>query len=460
MPFYGHGDGTNVDDYIYFNKIKYDGFTRCWDDKAQVPYLTNSSGKMVLSYDDETSVAAKAAYVKQKGLRGAMYWNIEGDDADWTLSKAIAGVLLGWVDPNAGSGSEEAFLATNQYVQKYLEEVDYTNVIPQHPYGDENARGAYSVVTNYPGGGPSENDIELPPTYTISWTAASSGSQTLTLREGSWSREFTLSSGVNKQPVTNLVPNTTYHWMVTSSGNVVAEGSFRTKGLLHQVFFTADVRNGRDLGGWKGLGGKTLAYHKLYRGTHVDKYKVKSNGSTSGRCDDNGRAEMLAEGIKADLDLREASDVSSSSPLGSGVAFYAPGFDSGYNHMVRDNKPKVKATFCWVVDQLRKGNPVYFHCSAGRDRTATLAVLLEGALGMSESDMAKDYELTYFSPADVCLYDGRYQHTWDNYSYTSIRKTIYGLTTSGTYSERIVAYLLQIGVPQSDIDDLRRFMLE
>jgi hypothetical protein len=128
--------------------------------------------------------------------------------------------------------------------------------------------------------------------------------------------------------------------------------------------------------------------------------------------------------------------------------------------MVKDNPAKTKETFCWVVARLRENRPVYFHCSAGRDRTATLAILLEGALGMSENDMAKDYELTYFSPADWSLYEDRYQHTWDNYSYTSVRKYIFEQTDSGTYQERIVKYLLKIGVPQKDIDDLRSFMLK
>ena len=174
---------------------------------------------------------------------------------------------------------------------------------------------------------------------------------------------------------------------------------------------------------------------------------------------------MLAEGIKAEVDLREASDVPSSSPLGSSVAFYAPGFDSGYNHMVRDNPEKVKNTFCWVVDRLREDKPVYFHCAAGRDRTATLAVLLEGALGMGESDMAKDYELTYFSPADWGMStddngNPYYAHVRSTYSYKSIRKTIFSQTDSGTYPERIVKYLLKIGVPQKDIDDLRSIMLK
>ncbi len=440
IPFYGHGNGGEfTTDCVDFNEIKYDGFTRLWDDNAKVPYLVNSTGTMVLSYDDEISVGLKAEYVKEKGLRGAMYWNIEADDSNWTLSKAIAGPLLGWAPP-----AEQAFLATNQYIQKFLEEVDY---------GDSDY--TYSKVIGYPGGGPSENNVEIPPTYTISWTASSS-SQKLRVWEGTWSREYSLAAGTAKQDITNLVPGTTYHWQVTATDNsIVGSGSFATRGLLHQVYFTPDVRNGRDLGGYKGLNGKTLVYHKLYRGGRIDgKY-----------CNSEGRKEMIAEGIKAEVDLREASDVPSQSPLGSNIAFYAPGFDSGYNHMVRDNQPKVKDTFMWVVQRLREDKPVYFHCAAGRDRTATLAVLLLGALGVSESDMAKDYELTYFSPSGWGMSkddNGNpvYKHTRDNYSYGSIRKTIYNEIGSGTYQERIEKYLLKIGVPQKDIDDLRSIMLK
>ena len=90
IPFFGH-DG---EDEIYYNKIKLNGYNQCWDDDAQVPYLTDNNGKMVLSYDDKKSVGLKAQFVKEKGLLGAMYWNIEADDASWTLSRAIASVLL------------------------------------------------------------------------------------------------------------------------------------------------------------------------------------------------------------------------------------------------------------------------------------------------------------------------------------------------------------------------------
>ncbi|MBR4809864.1 MAG: tyrosine-protein phosphatase [Bacteroidales bacterium] len=441
IPFYGHGNGAEFStDCVDFNEIKFDGFNRCWDEEAQVPYLTNAFGNMVLSYDDEVSVGLKAEYVKQKGLRGAMYWNIEADDSNWTLSKAIATRLL---PASVPENQESAFLVTNEYVQRYLEEVEYTDTDYET-----------TQILGYPGGGPGTADV--PPSFTIKWPAAS-GSQILHLWNGNWARDYTVPAGTSTQDVSNLVPNTTYYYTVTTADDhrMVASGSFATRGLLHQVYFEPNGRNGRDLGGWKGLNGKTVAYRKLYRGGAI-------HGS---RTNSKGKQDMLAEGIRAEVDLREEDDVPSKSPLGSNIAFFAPGFDSGYNTMVRDNKPKVKDTFMFVVQCLRENKPVYFHCAAGRDRTGTLAILLLGALGVSESDMAKDYELTYFSPADWSMSEDDngnpvYKHTRNNYSYPSVRKTIFAETGSGTYQERIVAYLLNIGVPQQDIDDLREIMLK
>ena len=52
-----------------------------------------------------------------------------------------------------------------------------------------------------------------------------------------------------------------------------------------------------------------------------------------------------------------------------------------------------------VIDAVTHREPVYFHCTAGADRTGTLACVLEGMLGMSQSDIDKDYEL-------ACFYSG------------------------------------------------------
>ena len=459
IPFYGHGDGKAFDDYVDYKDIKINEskYTVQWDNIAKVPYVTDATNKMVLTYDDAQSVGLKAEYVIQKNLAGAMYWNIEADDASFTLANAVAARLIKDYVPPTPSQDPNAILVTNAYVEKFLEEVTYTDTDYKT-----------TQILDYPGGGPGTADI--PPVHTITWTAdASAGALNLKVWESDWSRDYSLSAGASSQDLTNLVPGREYHYKVTatSGGKTVAEGSFKTKGMLHQVYFEPNVRNGRDLGGWKGLNGKTVAFRKIYRGGRLDGKYMNSTG----------KAEMRAEGIKAEVDLREEEDVPSKSPLGSDITFFAPGFESGYNEMVKRNKPKVKETFCFVVQCLRENKPVYFHCAAGRDRTGTLAILIEGVLGVSESDMAKDYELTYFSPSEWSMskkkdendnyikdengnYVYYYNHTRNNYSYPSVRKTIFEETDSGTYQERIVKYLLQIGVPQKDIDDLRAMMLE
>ncbi len=55
--------------------------TRTWDSNARVPYLSfatpsGSQGCTYISYEDEQSIFEKAQYVKDKGLGGAIIWNI------------------------------------------------------------------------------------------------------------------------------------------------------------------------------------------------------------------------------------------------------------------------------------------------------------------------------------------------------------------------------------------------
>lgn len=96
IPFFGRGDGKAFGgaDEVDYRDITPGNYIVRWDETAQVPYLVDKDGKMVLTYDDEKSVGLKADYVKQKKLKGAMYWNIEADNASWTLSRAIASRLL------------------------------------------------------------------------------------------------------------------------------------------------------------------------------------------------------------------------------------------------------------------------------------------------------------------------------------------------------------------------------
>ena len=57
------------------------GYAVYWDTVAHAPYMYNRKLKVYLTYDDEHSVAAKSAYVRQKGLNGIMFWELRLDIA-------------------------------------------------------------------------------------------------------------------------------------------------------------------------------------------------------------------------------------------------------------------------------------------------------------------------------------------------------------------------------------------
>lgn len=147
----------------------------------------------------------------------------------------------------------------------------------------------------------------------------------------------------------------------------------------------ATAWNVRDLGGWSCDGG-TVKYGLLIRG---------------GKLAAADRAVLVGElGIQHDLDLRgregggsEDEPEMTASPLGSDVWYTRTQQYAWYT---------LTPVATWqiylrcVIDAVTHREPVYFHCTAGADRTGTLACVLEGILGMSQSDIDKDYELTTF----------------------------------------------------------------
>ncbi|WP_232424812.1 glycoside hydrolase family 18 protein [Algoriphagus resistens] len=54
-------------------------FQRYWDEKAEAPYLYNSSDSLFVSYDDTVSLARKTRYAMEKGIGGIMFWELGND---------------------------------------------------------------------------------------------------------------------------------------------------------------------------------------------------------------------------------------------------------------------------------------------------------------------------------------------------------------------------------------------
>lgn len=148
---------------------------------------------------------------------------------------------------------------------------------------------------------------------------------------------------------------------------------------------SAEAWNVRDLGGWTCDGG-TVKYGLLIRG---------------GKLSAADRAVLVGElGIQHDLDLRGREGGGSGdepemteSPLGNDVWYTRT---QQYAWYALTPVATWQTYFRCVIDAVTHREPVYFHCTAGADRTGTLACVLEGLLGLSQSDIDKDYELTTF----------------------------------------------------------------
>lgn len=98
IPFYGRG-GHEMRGRQYNNLFPLpEGYTCRLDTTAQVPYVADADGNLVLGYDDAASIAAKCRYIADNGLHGAMYWAAAGDDSMLTLARTVAAMVKGQTD--------------------------------------------------------------------------------------------------------------------------------------------------------------------------------------------------------------------------------------------------------------------------------------------------------------------------------------------------------------------------
>ena len=104
-----------------------------------------------------------------------------------------------------------------------------------------------------------------------------------------------------------------------------------------------------------------------------------------------------------------------------------------------------------MIDELKAGKPVYFHCKTGADRTGTLAFLIESLLGVTETDKSIDFELTSFfydfgDPKEYAFRSRSLSRTIviagkDKYDWEGMYNVIDQNYTGSTYRQKVYNYL-------------------
>ncbi len=97
IPFYGRHSFSNSPTAINYKDIleldaqsyKIDN----WDNAASVPYVTYN-GVYYCGYDNERSIGIKGEWILNKGMRGMMFWDYDGDDNNGTLRKAVWNAVM------------------------------------------------------------------------------------------------------------------------------------------------------------------------------------------------------------------------------------------------------------------------------------------------------------------------------------------------------------------------------
>lgn len=258
----------------------------------------------------------------------------------------------------------------------------------------------------------------------------------------------------NSEEVCNLFAGEKYYWQVIAKigGNDLVSNifSFRTVPSPRTIYLEG-VSNTRDIGGYLTESGKRVKQGMVYRSANLD--DITEAGINTAKNIYN---------IKTDLDLRGDNDglsgqhspltyIDENNYLHKSGAWYLG--DNG----IETNGDRVKAG----IEAFANPNnfPMVVHCAVGRDRTGTMCMLINGLLGVSKEDLFLDFELSFFS-VDGCKNAASASQMINHFNTTyNYINTTYK-SAGDTFSARVEAYLLEIGVSQETIDAIKANLLE
>ena len=311
-------------------------------------------------------------------------------------------LALGLLPLQAFSQSIPEYCLDNPTVAAYFSEPEYNSNDYSYTYI---TKYCYDLPWNWKNYGNGER-LDQPLPAKVNFQNALTEAGTLYVSENTDYSDALVKSvaqGISSIDVYNLIPNRTYNWKVVSntSSAEIESGQFKTTGHVRMLKIDG-IFNVRDMGGYPTLGGTTMKYGKIIRGS-----RLNVNGSTQKIITDEGIAELLRLGVLAELDMRDESNapMATSGPRHSYLGDDIPiaNFTGAYASRIATfaDAPHSIRGIKQMIAWFKQDRPVYLHCSVGADRTGTVAYLVGALCGMSEDALARDFELTSFSGDSV-----------------------------------------------------------
>ncbi|MBO4593521.1 MAG: tyrosine-protein phosphatase [Bacteroidaceae bacterium] len=296
------------------------------------------------------------------------------------------------------------------------------------------------------------HNLDYPQGKALSWvpttTADNIAEIRITLSEKPNFRDslsyFPTSTNASSYTIYNLFPYRTYYYKAEEihyDGTVapLVSGTFRTEGQVRMMRIDG-ASNVRDIGGWPTQFGVPLKYGILYRSGHLD--NVTPAGYHAFVDNMNLRAELDLRGLfRREPHLR-------SSQLGDSITYTRIVADS---YGLSSQRYVYAQALRWILDRLREGKVVDWHCGVGCDRCGTLSFLIEGVLGVGEVDLCRDYELSCFKGHK------RYR---GHVGFRKLLPYIKKLGPEGDLAQCFYNYWLESGMTEDELDYLRFVMLD
>lgn len=404
---------------------------------------TFNTDKAELEYYDDASLAIKfTPPVTDKSGYAVGYFRFTGrgtaENANVYITyEKVSSSESGWID----TGIKSAY---QQISERYdLEVANYLVGLFMNSAEYDNNDYSYTQVTNYAVSGDTRTDV--PNKSFFSWNTIENA-----ILYAVSVKSQTYYTTKNSITLSNFIPNTKYEYSVyalCTDGSIVVvmAGVIVTTGSTRMLDIDG-IQNVRDIGGYTGFNSKKVRYGLIYRGSAMDE------DSSTGLITEAGKYEMVNRlGIKTDIDLRYGK---TESALGVDFINTKSGYED-YPEVITNatQRNNFKSLLESIVAQLLASKPIYIHCSGGCDRTGSLVFLLLGLLGVSESDLAKEYELSSFST----IGKGRTRNS-TAYKYKEMVDALKAYS-GATFHDKFVSFATDCGVTYDTIARFRNMML-